>query len=111
MDTCYEIFLDITVEETEFDDLIERARAYSDTYEEQPAAYCDGYMEIVFMDAYESWQDRAFVGQAAIEKVIYNPDTGNIVYVVFHADDTGVYQVSDVAYFERFSINADSYGK
>lgn len=109
MDICYEIFLDITVEENKFDCLLNSARTYSDSYEEQPADYCDGYMEIVFIDNYERWENDEQVGWADIEKVIYNPDTKNIVYVVFHANDTGVYDVKDVAYFERFAIAADQY--
>jgi hypothetical protein len=109
MDVCYEIFVDITVEETEFDRLLESARAHSDSYEEQPADYCDGYMEIVFMDNYEQGKNGEQVGWADIEKVLYNPDTNNVVYVVFHANDTGVYDVKDVAYFNRFSIKADDY--
>lgn len=109
MDTCYEIYLDITVEEDEFEPLLEQVRSYCDDYVEQKAPYCDGYMEIVFMDDYEPYEDGEQVGQAAIEKVIYNPITNNIVYVAFHAKDTGVYPVKDVAYFNRFSITAEGY--
>ena len=114
MDTCYEIFLDITVEETEFNRLLEEAKTYSSSYIERSADYCDGYTEIVFMDVYEKHQtddpdDVGQVGWADIEKVIYNPHTSSIVYVAFHANDTGVYEVVDVAYFNRFSINADDY--
>lgn len=114
MDTCYEIFLDITVEETEFNRLLEEAKTYSSSYIERSADYCDGYTEIVFMDVYEKHQtddpdDVEQVGWADIEKVIYNPHTSSIVYVIFHANDTGVYEVADVAYFNRFSINADDY--
>ena len=114
MDTCYEIFLDITVEETEFDRLLQEAKTYPNSYVERSADYCDGYTEIVFMDVYEKYQtddpdDLEQVGWADIEKVIYNPHTSSIVYVVFHANDTGVYDVADVAYFNRFSINADDY--
>ena len=109
MDVCYEIFLDVTVEENVFDGLLENARAYSVNYEEQPADYCDGYIEIIFMDYYEQGEKSENVGWADIEKVIYNPDTKNIVYVVFHANDTGVYDVKDVVYFNHFSIAADNY--
>ena len=108
MDICYEIFLDITVEKNQFDDLLERVRAYSDHYEEQPAAYCEGYTEIVFMDHYDRWENSEQVGWADIEKVIYNADTGNIIYVVFHANDSNVYAVKDVAYFHRFSIDEEN---
>lgn len=109
MDVCYEIFLDVSVGEAEFAGLIDSARAYSDSYEEKRADYCDGFTEIVFMDDYEQGENSENVGWADIEKVIYNPDTYTIVYVVFHANDTGVYDVADVAYFTRFSIKAQEY--
>ena len=108
MDVCYEVFLDITVEENEFNRLLESARTYSKDYTEQPASYGDGYIEIVFKDYYEKGGGEQVIW-ADIEKVIYHPDTKNIIYVVFHANDTGVYDVKDVAYFNRFSIIADRY--
>lgn len=105
----YEVFLDITVEEEEFESLLEKARAYSDTYEEQEAVYCDGYTEIVFEDYYERREGSGTVGWADIQKVIYNPDTNNIVYAVLSNIETGVYDVKDVAYFNRFSIEPENY--
>ncbi len=108
LDLCYEVFLDITVEEDEFDELLETTRAYSETYEEQEAVYCDGYTEIVFKDYYEN-RDNNKVGHTNIQKVIYNPDTNNIVYEVFYVIDSGVMDVKDVAYFNRFSIEPENY--
>ena len=51
------------------------------------------------------------VGWADIEKVIYNPETLNIIYVCFHANDTAVYKLDEVAYFNRFSILEEDYVK
>lgn len=109
LDICYEIFLDITVDEKEFESLLEMARSYSDDYEERPANYIDGYTEIVFVDNYREYENGKQVDWADIEKIIYNREAGNIIYVLFHAHDTGVYDINDVAYFNRFSIDSDNY--
>lgn len=115
-DVCYEIFLDITVSQEQFGNLIERAKQYSDVYTETAADYAEGYTEIVFSDAYQRGELDEYdgleqVGTAAIDKVIYRTDTCNIIYVSFHADDTGVYDVENVAYFNRFSILPEEYVK
>lgn len=114
MDTCYEILLDVTVSEEQFNDLIEIARQYSDTHTEKDAYYIEGYTEIVFSDVYEQGSTNKHdgleqVGYAAIDKVIYNTDTYNIIYVSFHADDTDVYDVENIAYFNRFMISPEEY--
>lgn len=109
LDICYEIFLDITVDENKFDSLLEIAQSYSNDYEERPADYIDGYTEIVFVDKYSEYKNGEQVDWADIEKIIYNREVGNIIYVAFHAHDTGVYDIKDVAYFNRFSIDSDNY--
>lgn len=114
MDTCYEIFLDITVSEEQFNELVEKARQYSDKYIERETYYSDEYTEIVFADEYEKGEINEHdsleqVGTAKIDKIIFNPETLNIIYVSFHAEDTGVYDVERVAYFNRFSITSDEY--
>lgn len=114
MDTCYEIFLDITVSEEQFDELIENARQRSDVLIERETYYSDGYTEIVIADMYEKGGINEHdgleqVGIAKIDKVIYNPETFNILYVSFHAEDTSVYDVERIAYFNRFSIAPDEY--
>ncbi len=113
MDICFEILLDITVSAEQFDELIEEARSYNDGYSESEAYYADGYAEIVFEDSYEAQEnainDERNVGWADIEKIIYNPESLNIVYVCFHANDTGVYPLDEVAYFNRFSIREEEY--
>lgn len=114
MDTCYEIFLDITVSEEQFNELIETARQHSDVLIERETYYSDGYTEIVIADMYEKGcinehDGLEQVGIAKIDKVIYNPETFNILYVSFHAEDTSVYDVECIAYFNRFSIAPDEY--
>jgi hypothetical protein len=83
---------------------------------ERDAYYAQGYREIVFEDHYEmissdqEYVDSAAnVGWADIEKVIYDPEALNVVFVCFHANDTGVYNLSDVAYFKRFDIRQEEY--
>ena len=112
MDICFEIFLDISVSEEQFGQLLADARSHGE-YTEKEAYYCDGYFEIVFQDDYEIYRGKddltENVGWADIEKVVYNSETLTIIYVCFHANDTGVYPLTDVAYFNRFSINQENY--
>ena len=113
-DTCYEIFLDITVSEAQFNELVDKAEQYSDTYIKTDAYYSEAYTEIVFTDVYEigginKHDDLQQVGWADIDKVIYNPESFNIIYVSFHANDTDVYDVENISYFNRFSITPEEY--
>ena len=116
LDTCYEVFLDITVNEQQFDELVLQAKSHGE-FVEQDAWYADGYTEIVFEDDYHLghgyFEDCAdvtpTVGWATIEKVIYNRETLNIIYICFHSWDTCVYEVSDVQYFNHFKIDPQEY--
>ena len=84
-------------------------------FTKKDAYYSNGYTEIVFQDSYEVYHREddveSNVGWADIEKVIYNPETLNVIYVCFHANDTGVYNLDEVAYFSRFSILEEDYVK
>ena len=110
-DTCYEIYLDITVTEKQLIELISKVRAYSTSAVEKDAYYAEGYYEIVFTDEYtiNAEAERANVWNAKIEKVIYNPVTFNIVFESFDAFDSGVYPLNEVAYFNRFGIDQVEY--
>ncbi len=116
LDTCFEVFLDITVNEEQFDELIVQAKSYCE-FVEQEAWYANGYTEIVFEDDYhlghgysEDTADLTLsVGWATIEKVIYNVETLNIIYVCFHSWDTCVYEVQDIQYFNHFEIDPEEY--
>ena len=96
LDLCYEIFLDLTVTEEQLESILSEARENM-PLSERDAYYAQGYREIVFEDHYD------------IEKVIYDPEALNVVFVCFHANDTGVYNLSDVAYFKRFDIRQEEY--
>ena len=115
LDLCYEIFLDLTVTEEQLESILSEARENM-PLSERDAYYAQGYREIVFEDHYEmissdqEYVDSAAnVGWADIEKVIYDPEALNVVFVCFHANDTGVYNLSDVAYFKRFDIRHEEY--
>ena len=113
LDICFEIFLDITVTQEQFDQLVNEAKEYSNFVCEQEAYYCDGYTEIVYKDSYEIFRNEDAttenVGRAHIEKIIYNPETLNIIFVCFHTMDGDVYKLDDLAYFKRFSIKENEY--
>ncbi len=117
-DVCYEVFLDITVTEEQMGALIEEARSYSDSYCEQDAWYAEGYVEIVFEDEYnrgepgeEQEDGLEQVGWATVDKVIYNEETLNIIFVSLHAHDSDVHDVENVEYFNRFAITPEEYVK
>ncbi len=114
MDICYEIFVDITATQAQLEQLLAEARSNPNYIGERAAYYCEGYYEITFQDCYELHtrnETQRSVGLADIEKVIYHPGTRNIIYVCFHANDTGVYPLDKVAYFQRFSIREEEYVK
>lgn len=110
---CYEIFLDITVSPDKLDSLIASAKIGGGFKYEREAYYANGYRELVFSDYYESGSQSddgtSQVGYAWIEKVIFNPETGNIAYVAFIANDWSVYSLSEVEYFNKFKINEAEY--
>lgn len=112
-DTCTEIFLDITVSEEQYRQLMENAKKYSKDFTEQTAYYDKNYIEIVFSDDYalddDTTADERNVGNADIEKVIFDKNKHNIIYEYFYAFDTGVYPLKNVAYFNRFNIDENEY--
>lgn len=111
LDTCYEIFLDITVTKEQFDELAKNITVRIDE-----CYYAEGFYEAVFMDSYDVFTDEGdgemqVVGYADIEKIVYNPETYQIIFVAFHANDTGVYPLSDFQYFNRFKIDENEYAE
>lgn len=110
MDTCYEIFLDITVTESQFDALLSGIIGQG-----KECYYADGFYEVAFQDSYDLFTEagnmQQVVGYADIEKVIFNPETCRIVYVALHANDTGVYPLENVAYFRCFNIEETEYAE
>lgn len=111
MDTCTEIFLDLTVSEEQLQSLLSQVKNYPRSHTEQKAYYDSNYNEIVFCDTYSvsEYSDNRNVGNAEITKVIYNEKTHNIIFEYFYAFDSGVYPLNKVAYFQRFHINEQEY--
>lgn len=109
MDLCYEVFLDLTVSEAQLEELLAQTRARGGSYE-QAAYYAEGYYEIVFSDDYEACGEEN-VGWATIDKVIYNAESLNVIFESFHAHDSGVYELKDVSYFNRFGIDQYEYAE
>ena len=113
MDICYEIFLDLTVTKEQLAELIAHAKSSGSCYE-QAAYYANGYIELVFSDEYAlhphpDTDDVPRVWQANVKKVVYNPDTCNMIFVDLYCFDSGVYALEDVEYFSRFGIRETEY--
>ena len=112
MDICYEIYLDISVETEEMDRLVAAAKEKRPAYSEQEADYARGYHEIVFRDVFTPYGLEAKeVSEADIEKIVYDPDTGDMVFVRIYSVDAGVYPVEELVYFNRFDISAKTYAE
>ena len=69
MDTCYEILLDITVAESQFEELLSGVLAQG-----KECYYSEGFYEVVFEDHYDIFTEeedsQQVVGYADIEKII-----------------------------------------
>ncbi len=113
-DICHQLYLDITVTKEQFELIISEARKNKDFKYEKQSYYDEDYIEIVMCDSYDIYDHdedspEKKVGWADIDKIIYNPQTLNIIFVCFHANDTGVYPLNEVEYFNRFSIDETEY--
>jgi len=117
-DPCYELFLDITVTREQFDSLISEAKADESLFYEKQAYYADGYYEIVFddysSDSEESPEkgsqeyDTYYIdGFTDIRKIVYNPDTLNIVFECLYLRDA--YDLNRIEYLNRFDIDWNEY--
>ncbi len=107
-----ERFLDLTVSEEQLADLLERARDAKIVWERE-AYYAEGYYEIVYRDHYSIFEgettDVQLIGYAMISKVIYNPETNNIVYVDIYVNADPNLPLNEMAYFNRFDIDEYEY--
>ena len=57
LDICFEIYLDITVTEEQFNILISEAKSKYNFLEEKTAYYNENYHEIIFEDYYKIFED------------------------------------------------------
>lgn len=109
-DICVEVFVDLTVSETQMDELLTLAYNTEGFLLERDAYYAEGYKEIVYRDKYEGLdEENGSVRWACIQKVIYNQETNNIVYECFYTEDSSVYELKDVVYFNHFGIDEAEY--
>lgn len=113
LDTCTEIFLDISVSEEQFKHIIETAKKFDNVVEIKQAFYDKEYTEIVLSDYYsesdKNDEGKLWVDNAEIKKIIYNEDNRNIVFEYFYAVDSNVYPLDEVIYFKRFNISESDY--
>lgn len=115
MDICYEVYVNAILSPEQFDEILDEALNTRGLRYEQEAYYADGFYELVFEDEYsvydddEDDEDEKCVGWATVEKLVYNPDTYEVVFECLHAHDTGVYPLLEVAYFNRFGIDETEY--
>ena len=79
LDTCYEVFLDITVTEEQFKDLTSKAKSYGE-FVEQNAWYANGYFEIVFEDDYHL--GNGYSEDTALQILIFQSIWTAVVYLV-----------------------------
>ncbi len=109
----YEAFVDLTVSEEQLSVLLKNARNAHIIWERE-AYYAEGYYEIVYTDKYrikeEEKEGEEIVVErwAAISKVVYNPQTCNIIYEKLEAGNTE-FTPNDLAYFVRFDIDEYEY--
>ena len=116
-DSSYEIFLCVTVpDEDAFYAMIDKGLTNSKMKVHTAAFYNSEYMEIIFEDSYLIYEDAdvedtygELVGAANIAKIIYSEKTKCIVYEYLLVDDTGIYYVDDIMYFNFFSITESDY--
>ena len=112
LDICYEICLDITAEKEEMESMLTEAKTKRTVYLEREASYANGYYELVFCDDFAANDPEGdTIGEADVEKIVYDPVTGDMVFVRIYAVDAGMYPLKELAYFNRFDINAENYGE
>ncbi len=114
-DVGEETFLDLTVTQEQFDELIESARKVG--YIEREAYYAEGYYEIIYNDYYEREYEPLEEGEvpavyeADIIKLVYNPETLNVVCERLYVQGPWVYGVEEICYFNRFNLDEKEYVK
>lgn len=110
MDICYEVYLDVVMTEAQLEETLQTVLSAGNPYDRE-TYYAEGFYELVFEDEYSIYEESEGenVGWATIEKLVYNPTTGEVIFECFHAHDTGVYPLSEVAFFNRFGINEREY--
>lgn len=119
LDSCTEIYLDITATDKQFDQIVQDAEKSKEVASVKPAFYDSDYTEIIFCDNYEKADNdvdeyskgQSPIGNAEIKKIIYNEKTHNIIFEYLYAADSNIYPLDEVVYFKHFHISEDDYVK
>lgn len=107
---CYEIFLDITVSESEFNTLLQSVKSDGREKKIGTAYHSTEYLEIIFNNDYTpSYSYYGTVENANIEKVIYNEAEGRIIFVLLYVGEDGIYGINEIEYFKKLKISYDKY--
>ena len=105
---CYEIFLDITLNEKDFETLISGANADARSKTVKSAYHSSEYKEIVFSDKFE-YDHLGYVLDSNVEKVIYNKSEFRIIFVLLYTEELGYYPADNIEYFKKLNINPQEY--
>ena len=106
-DLNFEIYLEIKVEDSKFNNLIIEYMN-NNTYYMLDAYYNDSYIELIKNDniSFDNI-NKNYTSFAFVEKLIYNEDTNIIIYEYLHVEDP--FDFEEIYYFNRFNINAYEY--
>lgn len=108
--TVYEIFLDITVSESEFAEIISRVNADSREKTIKGAYHSTEYKDIIFSNKFEYLNDGyTDLDEANIEKVIYNESSRRIIFALLYVEPYSYFDVNDIEYFKRLNIDPAKY--
>lgn len=105
---CYEIFLDLTLSEDDFNLLIANVNADSRSKTVKSAYHSSEYKEIVFSDIFE-YDYQEYVLDSNIEKVIYKDSEFRIIFVLLYTEELAYYPVDNIEHFKKLNINPQEY--
>lgn len=106
----YEIFLDITVSESAFTEIISRVLSVDQEKTVKDAYHSTKYKDVIFHNEFEylfdGYED---LDKAYIEKVIYNESDKRIIFALLYVEPYSDFEISDVEYFKRLNIDPAKY--
>ena len=105
---CYEIFLDLTLSEDDFNLLIANVNADSRSKTVKSAYHSSEYKEIVFSDIFE-YDYQEYVLDSNIEKVIYKDSEFRIIFVLLYTEELAYYPADNIEYFKKLNIDPQKY--
>ena len=108
---CYEVFIDITLSENEFSEMLSSVNADSRKKSVKDAFHSPGYKDVIFYDEYEFSDETSFdaVESAHIEKVIYSEAESRIIFVLLYIEQYSYYEVEKIEFFKKLKIDPSQY--